>query len=79
MRYFQTHFLAWFLFYFDWILKFIHSGPVNRKPELLQIMAWHRAGDKSISEAIMAYFTDAYVHLSDSMDHILNQWKNIKV
>ena len=32
---------------------------------LFQIMSWHRAGDKPISESTMDYFDDTYVrHLS---------------
>ena len=34
-------------------LKFVPKGPINNNPALVQIMAWHRSGDKPLSEAIM--------------------------
>ena len=34
-------------------LKFIPRGPINNNPALVQIMAWHRPGDKPISEPMM--------------------------
>ena len=30
-------------------LKFVRKGPTNNTPALVQIMAWHRAGDKPLS------------------------------
>ena len=35
-------------------LKFVCKGPINNIPALLQIMAWHRPGDKPLSEHINA-------------------------
>ena len=34
-------------------LKFVPNGPINKIPALVQIMAWHRSGDKSLSERMM--------------------------
>ena len=34
-------------------LKFVPKGPINNIPALVQIMAWRREGDKSLSEAMM--------------------------
>ena len=34
-------------------LKFIAKGSINNIPALVQIMAWRRPGDKSLSEAMM--------------------------
>ena len=34
-------------------LKFIHKGPINNIPALVQIMAWRRPGDKPLSESMM--------------------------
>ena len=34
-------------------LKFVPKGPINNIPALVQIMAWHRPGDKPLSEAMM--------------------------
>ena len=34
-------------------LRFVPKGPINTIPALLQIMAWHRPGDKPLSEPMM--------------------------
>ena len=34
-------------------LKFVPQGPINNIPALLQIMAWHRPGDKLLSAPMM--------------------------
>ena len=34
-------------------LKFVPKGPINNIPALGQIMAWHRTGDKPLSEPMM--------------------------
>ena len=34
-------------------LKFVPRGPINNILALVQIMAWHRTGDKPLSEAMM--------------------------
>ena len=34
-------------------LKYIPKGPINNIPALVQIMAWHRPGDKPLSEPMM--------------------------
>ena len=34
-------------------LKFVPKGPINNIPALVQIMAWHRPGDKPLSEKMM--------------------------
>ena len=34
-------------------LKFVPKGPINNIPGLVQIMAWHRPGDKPLSEPMM--------------------------
>ena len=34
-------------------LKFVPKGPIKNIPALVQIMAWHRPGDKSLSEPVM--------------------------
>ena len=33
--------------------KFVPKGPTNNIPALVQIMAWHRPGDKPLSEPMM--------------------------
>ena len=34
-------------------LKFVPKGPINDIPALIQIMAWRRPGDNSLSEPVM--------------------------
>ena len=33
-------------------LKFVPKGPINNNPALVQIMAWHRTGNKPLSEVL---------------------------
>ena len=40
-------------------LKFIPKGPIDNMPALVQIMAWRRTGDKSLSEPMMTLIADA--------------------
>ena len=37
-------------------LNFVPYGPIDYKSALVQIMAWRWAGDKPLSEPLMAYF-----------------------
>ena len=48
-------------------LKFAPKNPINNKSALVQVMAWHRTGDKPLPEAMMAQFSDAYMHHPASM------------
>ena len=41
--------------------NFVPKGPIDNKPELVQVMDWHRIGDKLLPEPIMAQFNDAYM------------------
>ena len=34
-------------------LKFVHKGPINNIPALVQIMAWRRPGDMPLSEPML--------------------------
>ena len=63
---FQINFLAW-----NVLNSKVH---INSMPTLIQIMAWHRAIDKSLPEPIMGLITDAFISLG------LTQWKeNISI
>ena len=42
-------------------LKFVPRSPVDKKPALVQVMAWHQTGDKPLPETMLAQFTDAYM------------------
>ena len=43
-------------------LKYVSDGPINNKSALVQVVAWRRTGDKPLPEAMMAQFTDLYLH-----------------
>ena len=49
--------------------KFVPKGAMNNIPALVQVMAWHRPGDKPLSEPMMVKFTDAYMHHSALMSY----------
>ena len=42
-------------------LKFVPKSPIDNKSALVQVMAWHRTGDKPLPEPMMTQFTDAYM------------------
>ena len=42
-------------------LEFVLRGPIDKKPALVQVMAWHRIGDEPLPEPMMALFSDAYM------------------
>ena len=45
-----------------WIsLKFVPKGPIDYKSALVQVMAWHRTGEKPLPESMLTKFTDAYI------------------
>ena len=48
-------------------LIFVPNDPINNIQAMVQIMAWHWAGNKPFFEPMMAYFTDKYMHLLVSM------------
>ena len=42
-------------------LKFIPEGSIDYKSALVQVMAWHRTGEKPLPESMLTQFTDAYI------------------
>ena len=40
-------------------LQFVHRSPIRTKPALVQVVAWHRPGDKPLPMTKMTQFTDA--------------------
>ena len=42
-------------------LNFVPKSQINNIPALFKIMAWHRVGDKPLSETMLTRFTDAYM------------------
>ena len=47
-------------------LKFVPNGPINNIPALVQIMVWHRIGNKPLSEPKVTQFHDAYIYICGS-------------
>ena len=43
------------------LLKFIPKDPIDYKSALVQVMAWHRTGEKPLPESMLTQFTDAYI------------------
>ena len=44
-------------------LKYVPSSPIDNKPALVQVMAWHRTGGKPWPGPMMTQFIDAYMRL----------------
>ena len=42
-------------------LKLVPGSPIDNKSAFVQVMAWHRTGDKPLPEQMMTQFTDAYM------------------
>ena len=42
-------------------LKFVPKGPIDNNPALVEIRAWRRIGDKTLSEPMLTQFTDEYM------------------
>ena len=42
-------------------LKFVPKGPFYNTWALVQVMAWHRTGDKPLPELMLTQFSDAYM------------------
>ena len=42
-------------------LKFIPKGPIDYKSALVQVVAWHRTGEKPLPESMLTQFTEAYI------------------
>ena len=48
-------------------LKYVPRSPIDNKPALVQVMAWHRTGNKPLSEPMLTRFTDAYMQHQGEM------------
>ena len=42
-------------------LKFVPRSSIDNKPAFVQVMAWHRRGDKPLTELVLTQFIDAYM------------------
>ena len=50
----------------NFLLKFVPKGSINNIPALVQVIAWHRPGDKPLSEPMM------FSLLHASMRHLVS-------
>ena len=56
-------------------LKYVPYGLIDNMAALFQIMAWGRTGDKPLSEAMMAEFTDVYTCTSLGLNELIGRVK----
>ena len=42
-------------------LKYVPRSPIDNKPALVQVMAWHRTGYKPLPGPMMTQFIDAHM------------------
>ena len=42
-------------------LKYVPRSPIDNKPALVQVMAWHHTGDKPLPGPMMTQFFDTYM------------------
>ena len=77
-RYFPDNvFKCIFLNEYAWMsikisLRFVPKGPINNIPALIQIMAWHRPGDKPLSEPMMVKLP---THICVTLPQWVNTWR----
>ena len=57
--------------FIDISLNVIAKCPIDNTPPLVQIMAWSRIGDKTLSELMVAHFIDAYMHQLTSNSYLM--------
>ena len=48
-------------------LKLVPMSPIDKKPALAWVIAWHRTGDRPLPEPMMTQFTDAYMRHKGEM------------
>ena len=44
---------------FHW--NFFPKGPIDNISVMVQVMAWHRTGDKPLPETVLTQIIDAYI------------------
>ena len=72
---FQMHFLVSKLWIPNKIpMKFVAKGPINNVPALVQIISWHRPGNKPLSEPMMVICVTRprWVNTECILNHPLN-------
>ena len=56
-------------------LKLIPRSPIDNKPALVRVMAWHWIGDKPLSEPMLTQFTNVYMWHPIGGDKMKNKTK----
>ena len=51
-------------------LKFVPKDTIANNRALVKAMAWHRSGDKPLSERMLTWFTDAYMR-----HYLIKYWR----
>ena len=51
---------------------FVPKEPIDNKPALVQVMAWHWTGGKPLHEPMMAQSIDAYIRHQTSIRYPLS-------
>ena len=63
-RYFQIY-LQWKCLNYNYNMynftEVYSQGPIDYKSALVQVVAWHRTGEKLLPESMLTQFTDAYI------------------
>ena len=49
------------------LLKFVTKGPFDYKLAVVQVVAWHRTGNKPLPEALLTQFPDEYMRHAGEM------------
>ena len=52
-------------------MQLVTINPISIKQATVQVMAWRRAGDKSLFEPVIAYLDDAYIRHATSINNAL--------
>ena len=72
-RRFQTDFLICKVLYFDYFaLSFVAGFPTSSKSLVVQVVAWHRTGDRPLPETMMILICNAIWRHQATMDQYIH-------
>ena len=52
--------------------QFVLNGPIDNKPALIQVIAWHRTGDNLLPEPMLTQIIDIYASLGGVKSLVLS-------
>ena len=55
-------------------MKFVPRVPIDNRPALVQVMAWHRTGDKPLPETMLTQFNDAFLLHQGELSELAGSW-----